>query len=141
MATSGSLLVGFETLRFGLRSQLVQLGLTSLIDAPRLSIESSRVVTKSLELLVLGTTSALESDARLARALSPVVSAFLRWDVLRVGSTAGLTGTTDTDRGTRKAFETGLVDARLFGGDGGLGVERVLEAAVRLVIEIAELKE
>lgn len=140
MASSGSLLIGLKTLRLGLRSKLVQLRLASLINTPGLGIKSSRVVTKSLELLVFGTTSALEADARLACTLSPVVSTLLRRDVLRVGSTSSLTGAADADRGTREAFESGLVDARFFRGDGGFGVERVLETAVRLVIEVAELE-
>lgn len=139
MAASSSLLIRFESLWLGLRHRLVELRLARLIDASRLSIESTRVVTQSLELLVFGTASALEPDARLSRALGTVVSAFFGWDVLRVGATTGLTSTAYADGSTGERFETGLVDARLFRGDGGLGVERVLETAVRLVVQVTEL--
>lgn len=139
MAPSGTLLVGFETLGLGLRYRLVELGLTRLVDAARVGVKSARVVAKRLKLLVLGAASALETDARLARALRSAVSALFRGDVLRVGAASGLTSAADADRGTGEFFETGLVDARLFGCDGGLGVERIFETPVCLVVQVTEL--
>lgn len=140
MAAGGSLLVGIETLGLSLGHWFVQLRLTSLVNGTRLGIESAWVVAEGLELLVLGATAALETDARFSRALASVVSTFLRRDVLRVGATASLTCAADANRRTRELFEAGLVDARLFRGDGGLGVERILETAVRLVVKITELQ-
>lgn len=139
MTTSCGLLVSFETLRLGLRNGLVELRLTRLVNAPRSGIKTTGVVAKSLVLLVLGTTGALETNARLAGTLASVVSAFLGRNVLGVGASASLSSATNTDRSAGELVETRLVDARLFRGDGGLGVERVLEPAVRLVVKITEL--
>ena len=139
MATSSSLLIRLESLGLSLRHRLVQLSLTRLVDSPRLGIESSGIVTESLVLLIFGTACALETDARFARALGSVVSTFFRRNVLRVGSSASLTGAPDADGSTRETFEARLVDTGLFGCHRGLGVERVFESAVGLVVQIAEL--
>lgn len=63
MAAGGSLLVGIETLGLSLGHWFVQLRLTSLVNATGLGIKSAWVVAEGLELLVLGATAALETDA------------------------------------------------------------------------------
>lgn len=139
MVAGSGLLVGLKTLRLGLRNRLVKLSLVRLVESTGLGVKSTRVVPQSLVLLVLGTTSAFETDARLAGALASVVSSLLGWDVLRVGATTGLTSATDADGSAGELFETRFVDAGFFRGDGGLRVERVLEAVVRLEVEVTSL--
>ncbi len=97
MAAGGGLLISLESLGLGLGNRLVELGLTSLVDTTGLGIESTRVVTKSLELLVFGSASAFETNARLASALCTVISSLLRWDVLGVGASTSLTVAADGD--------------------------------------------
>lgn len=139
MAACGTFLVLLECLWLSLRDDLVELSLARLVNVTGVGVESTWVVAKSLVLLVFRAASAFKADARLASALASVVSALLGRNPLRVGATAGLTCSAYADRGARELFEARLVDARLFRGDGGLWVKRILESAVRLVVQIAEL--
>lgn len=106
VAASGSLLIRLEPLWLSLRHRLVKVGLTSLIDAPRVGVESARVVTKRLKLLVFRTAGALETDARLACTLRTVVSALVGRNILGISATTSLACAADTDRSTRKMLKS-----------------------------------
>lgn len=125
-ASCSAFLVVFKGLILGAGDRLVKLTLTGLVNSTGLSIKSTGVVTQSLVLFVFGTSRALKADARLASALSSVISTFFGWNVLRVGSATCLTCSAIANLGTGERFETGLVDARLFRRDGGAWVKRLL---------------